>query len=65
MMVLQVYAEAVLMAHRSPSEEGSPSPRPVHPEYRRVIQTYIDPDQQEIVLFLSKERGNDRHKALF
>jgi glycine dehydrogenase subunit 1 len=43
-------AEAVLMARRITRRRKIVVSATVHPEYRRVIQTYIDPDQQEIVL---------------
>jgi glycine dehydrogenase subunit 1 len=38
----------------------------VHPEYRRVIQTYTDPDQQEIIMVpYLKEEGRTDTEALF
>jgi glycine dehydrogenase subunit 1 len=43
-------AEAVLMAHRITGRKKILLSQTVHPEYRKVIQTYIDPDEQEIVL---------------
>lgn len=43
-------AEAVLMAQRITKRKKVLLSRAIHPEYRRVIETYIDPDQQEIVL---------------
>jgi glycine dehydrogenase subunit 1 len=42
-------AEAVLMAHRITKGKKVLLSQAVHPEYRRVIQTYIDSDQQEII----------------
>jgi glycine dehydrogenase subunit 1 len=42
-------AEAVLMAHRITRRRKILLSQTVHPDYRRVIETYIDPDQQEIV----------------
>jgi len=42
-------AEAVLMAQRMTRRKKILLSQAIHPEYRRVIQTYIDPDEQEIV----------------
>ena len=42
-------AEAALMAHRINKRNKILLSEAVHPDYRKVIQTYIDPDQQEIV----------------
>jgi glycine dehydrogenase subunit 1 len=50
-------AEAVLMAHRITKRKKVLLSQSVHPEYRRVIQTYIDPDQQEIVLIPYQRKG--------
>lgn len=59
-------AEAVLMAHRITRKKKVLLSRAIHPEYRRVIQTYIDPDQQEIVLIpYQKEGGRTDEKILF
>ncbi len=58
-------AEAVLMAHRITKRKKVLLSQAVHPEYRRVIQTYIDPDQQEIVLVpYRKKEGRTDEKFL-
>jgi len=43
-------AEAVLMALRVTRRKKVLISSAVHPEYRKVIETYLDPDQQQIVL---------------
>ncbi len=48
-------AEAVLMAQRITRRRKILLSQAIHPEYRKVIQTYIDPDQQEIVLIPYQE----------
>ena len=59
-------AEAVLMAHRITKRKKVLVSQTVHPEYRKVIQTYIDPDQQEIVTIPYKKReGQTDEKVLF
>jgi glycine dehydrogenase subunit 1 len=59
-------AEAVLMAHRITKRKKVLLSQAVHPEYRRVIQTYIDPDQQEIVpVPYQKKEGRTDEKILF
>ena len=58
--------EAVLMAYRMTRRKKVLLSQALHPEYRRVIQTYIDPDQQEIVLIpYQKGEGRTDEKALF
>jgi glycine dehydrogenase subunit 1 len=58
-------AEAVLMAHRITRRRKVLLSQAVHPEYRRVIQTYIDPDQQEIILVpYQKKEGRTDEKVL-
>src|SRR4030042_3293665 len=54
-------AEAVLMAYRITGRKKILLSQAIHPEYRKVIQTYIDPDEQEIVLipYLQKEGRTD------
>ena len=58
-------AEAVLMAHRITRRKKILLSETIHPEYRKVIQTYIDPDQQEIVLIpFKKDEGRTDEKVL-
>ncbi|MGB9627674.1 MAG: aminomethyl-transferring glycine dehydrogenase subunit GcvPA, partial [Thermodesulfobacteriota bacterium] len=42
-------AEAVLMAYRITKRKRVLISQSLHPDYRRVIQTYLDPNQQEIM----------------
>jgi len=59
-------AEAVLMAHRITKRKKVLLSQAVHPEYRRVIQTYTDPDQQEVILVpYRKKEGRTDEKVLF
>ena len=59
-------AEAVLMAHRINKKKKVLLSQAIHPEYRRVIQTYIDPDQQEIIRIpYKKDEGRTNEKILF
>lgn len=59
-------AEAVLMAYRISRKKKVLLSEAIHPEYRRVIQTYIDPDQQEVVLIpYRKDEGRTDEKILF
>ena len=59
-------AEAVLMAQRITKRRKVLLSEAIHPEYRKVIQTYIDPDQQELVLIpYKKEEGRTDERALF
>ena len=59
-------AEAVLMAHRIMKRKKVLLSEAIHPEYRKVIATYIDPDQQEIVLIPYKKKdGRTDEKVLF
>src|SRR4030066_1497031 len=59
-------AEAVLMAHRITRRKKVLLSEAIHPEYRKVIQTYIDPDQQELVLIpFKKDEGRTDEKVLF
>src|SRR4030042_1611788 len=59
-------AEAVWMAERVTKRKKILVSEAVHPEYRKVIQTYIDPDQEEIVLIpYKKDEGRtDERKCL-
>jgi glycine dehydrogenase subunit 1 len=58
-------AEAVLMAQRITKRKKVLLSEAVHPEYRRVIQTYIDPHQQEIVLIpYQKHEGRTDEEVL-
>jgi len=59
-------AEAVLMAHRITGRKKILLSQAIHPEYRKVIQTYIDPDEQEIVLIpYRKGDGRTDEETLF
>jgi glycine dehydrogenase subunit 1 len=59
-------AEAVLMSHRITKRKKILLSQAIHPEYRKVIQTYIDPDQQEILLVpYEKEEGRTDERVLF
>jgi len=58
-------AEAVLMAQRITGRKKILLSQTIHPEYRKVIETYIDPDQQELVLVpYKKEDGRTDEKVL-
>jgi glycine dehydrogenase subunit 1 len=58
-------AEAVLMAERMTKRKRVLLSEAVHPEYRKVIQTYIDPDQQELVLIpYQRDKGRTDESAL-
>ncbi len=59
-------AEAVLMANRITRRKKVFLSQAIHPEYRRVIQTYMPPDQQEIVLIpYKKGEGRTDERILF
>ena len=59
-------AEAVLMAHRITKRKKILLSQAVHPEYRRVIQTYIDSDQQEVIpVPYQKKEGRTDERVLF
>ena len=59
-------AEAVGMAHRITRRKKVLLSDAIHPEYRRVIQTYIDPEQQEIIRVpYLKDEGRTDRKRLF
>ena len=58
-------AEAVLMSQRITKRRKVLLSQTVHPEYRRVIETYIEPDQQELVpVPYRKEDGRTDEAAL-
>ncbi|NWF92582.1 MAG: aminomethyl-transferring glycine dehydrogenase subunit GcvPA [Syntrophaceae bacterium] len=58
-------AEAVLMARRITKRRKVLLSGAVHPEYRRVVQTYVDPDQGEIALVpYNEDEGRTDEKAL-
>jgi len=59
-------AEAVLMANRITKRKKVLLSQAIHPEYRKVIQTYIGPDKEEIVLVpYKKDDGRTDEKVLF
>jgi glycine dehydrogenase subunit 1 len=59
-------AEAVLMAHRITRRRKVLLSHAIHPEYQKVIQTYIDPDQEEILLVpYKKGEGGTDERVLF
>ena len=59
-------AEAVLMANRITRKKKVFLSQAIHPEYRRVIQTYIDPDQHEIIpIPYKRDEGRTNEKILF
>ncbi len=58
-------AEAVLMAHRITKRKKVLLSDAVHPDYRKVIETYVNPDQQEIIRIpYKKDEGRTDEKAL-
>ncbi len=58
-------AEAVGMAGRVTKRKKILLSETVHPEYRKVIQTYLDPDQEEIILIpYKKEEGQTDERKL-
>jgi glycine dehydrogenase subunit 1 len=58
-------AEAVWMAERVTKRRKVLVSEAVHPEYRKVIQTYVDPDQLEIILIpYKKEEGRTDERRL-
>ncbi len=59
-------AEAVLMAYRITKKRKILLSEAVNPEYRKVIQTYIDPEQHELILIpYLKEEGRTDLRSLF
>jgi len=58
-------AEAVWMAERVAKRKKILVSETVHPEYRKVIQTYVDPDQEEIILIpYKKDEGRTDERKL-
>jgi glycine dehydrogenase subunit 1 len=58
-------AEAILMAHRITKRKKVLLSRAIHPDYRRVVQTYVDPDQQKIVAIpYQKDTGRTDERIL-
>jgi glycine dehydrogenase subunit 1 len=59
-------AEAALMANRIARRKKILLSQAIHPEYQKVIQTYIDPDQHEIVpIPYERKGGRTNEKILF
>jgi glycine dehydrogenase subunit 1 len=59
------FAEAVWMAERVTKRKKILLSEAVHPEYRKVIQTYIDPEQQELIpIPLRKDEGRTDERKL-
>ncbi len=50
-------AEAVLMASRITKKRKVLLSEAIHPEYRQVIQTYLDPDREPIILIPYEKEG--------
>jgi glycine dehydrogenase subunit 1 len=58
-------AEAVWMAERVTKRKKILISEAVHPEYRKVIQTYIDPEQQEMISIpFRKDEGRTDERGL-
>jgi glycine dehydrogenase subunit 1 len=58
-------AEAVWMAHRITKRRKVLLSKAIHPEYRKVIETYMDPDQHEIVMVpYTKDQGRTDERVL-
>ena len=57
-------AEAVLMAQRITKRRKILLSQAIHPEYRRVIETYSDPDSQIVTIPYDKKTGQTDGKAL-
>jgi glycine dehydrogenase subunit 1 len=58
-------AEAILMAHRITKRKKVLLSQAIHPDYRRVVQTYVDPDQQKIVAIpYQKDTGRTDERIL-
>jgi glycine dehydrogenase subunit 1 len=59
-------SEGVLMAHRIMKRKKVLLSEAIHPEYRKVVLTYIDPDQQEIIhIPYKKKDGRTDERILF
>jgi glycine dehydrogenase subunit 1 len=59
-------AEAVLMAHRITTRKKVLLSEAIHPQYRRVVATYLGPDQQELIMIpYNKDEGRTDEEALF
>jgi glycine dehydrogenase subunit 1 len=57
-------AEAVLMAQRITKRKKILLSQAIHPEYRRVIETYNDTDQQIVLIPYDRKTGRTDAKAL-
>ncbi len=59
-------AEAILMAQRITRRKRILISDAVHPEYRRVVETYIDPDETEVLSIpYKREDGRTNEEELF
>ncbi len=57
-------AEAVLMAYRITKKKKVLLSEAIHPEYRKVIQTYLASDQQPIILIPYEREGGRTDEAI-
>jgi len=57
-------AEAVLMANRITKRPKIIISKAIHPEYRKVLETYIDPEVQKIITIPYKEETGETDKDI-